>query len=456
MHDDGFGFIHVLDDPWAPHPVVNKHIMNGGGGSSISTTPPQQPDYTNTIGAMTGYGNEIFQWGRDLYKWAQDNGVSLKDLANTVSNRAGSMADWATGKAKDTMANWESTYGPIYQAQAKNTLDFIKDLPATMESWAGKYGADAVAAIDQGKDALYRKLRGQGLTRPGIAQTAIDATQTAQRALAGTAAAETGRMAAREYADKITGQTTQAGAIFPQVSSGLQSSGAAYGNQQLGAPESAVSTTAAAYNPAITSFNSAYPYLNTQATLMSKGYDQALSAFNSQVAAQKASNEAESASSPLNFIAPIAGMALSAVSPALSAGVGSLMGPATQGIMSATRSRVATGGTITPMMATAGSVPPPMPVSMPMAGRTVPPQLSPSGGRSTDDVMATVGGNPGAKAAINVGEFIFPRDVTDWYGEEKLQKMVAKARQDRQQNTVAAPTMGPGAINTAAPTGASA
>lgn len=477
MWNDGPELQNFLGPDDAP-PVATRHLCYGGGGS-ISTNVPQVPDYSKYITAMSDVGNQLTGWGRDLYKWAQDSGVDLKKLAQTVSDRAGGMADWATGKAKDYMANWENTYGPIYQQQAKNTMDFIQNLPQTMEQWAGKWGADAATAIDQGKAAVMRRLQSQGLTRPSIAQGAIDLTQSNQRALATTAAAEQGRLSARAYADTLTGQTEQAGTIFPQLSGQMQSTSMAAGNQQLGAPESAISTTAGAYNPAMGMTQAAFPYMAEWGKTMGKQYDQQLQAFQAQVQAQQAAAQQAQASSPMNIIAPIAGMALSAVAPALGAGVGSMMGPVTQGIMAGAGRGIgmgiggisrtgsyqtygAEGGQITPMMQGGGGPPaaipaavPPMTPPMgpagpvPMAGSVVPPHLSPSGGQQTDDVHAVVGGNPKSTAAINVGEFIFPKDVVDWRGEQWMQKEIMKARKERQQQTIAAPTMGPpaGAIN---------
>jgi uncharacterized membrane protein YeaQ/YmgE (transglycosylase-associated protein family) len=68
---------------------------------------------------------------------------------------------------------------------------------------------------------------------------------------------------------------------------------------------------------------------------------------------------------------------------------------------------------------------------VPMAGQTVPPQMSPSGGAQTDDVPATVlgGALPGV-AKINVGEFVMPKDVTNWIGQKALQQQVLKARKE--------------------------
>jgi hypothetical protein len=55
-------------------------------------------------------------------------------------------------------------------------------------------------------------------------------------------------------------------------------------------------------------------------------------------------------------------------------------------------------------------------------GGPVRPMDSPSGGAIPDDV----------KIAGSAGEYMFPKDVASWYGEEKLGKMVEKSRMDRQ------------------------
>lgn len=46
------------------------------------------------------------------------------------------------------------------------------------------------------------------------------------------------------------------------------------------------------------------------------------------------------------------------------------------------------------------------------------PAASPSGGRQTDDV----------NAHLNAGEFVLPRDVVAWKGQEFFQKLIADAR----------------------------
>lgn len=52
----------------------------------------------------------------------------------------------------------------------------------------------------------------------------------------------------------------------------------------------------------------------------------------------------------------------------------------------------------------------------------VPPEASPSGGAETDDVHAL----------LNEGEFVVPKEVTNWYGEKFLQKLIQKAHDEMQ------------------------
>lgn len=63
-------------------------------------------------------------------------------------------------------------------------------------------------------------------------------------------------------------------------------------------------------------------------------------------------------------------------------------------------------------------------------GGVVPASMSPSRGQQTDDVAATIP-QTGGRAQINVGEFVMPKDVVQWKGQEFFQKMIAQARKNR-------------------------
>lgn len=65
-----------------------------------------------------------------------------------------------------------------------------------------------------------------------------------------------------------------------------------------------------------------------------------------------------------------------------------------------------------------------------VGGGQIPAQMSPSGGRQTDDVAATIP-QTGGRAQLNVGEFVMPKDVVAWKGHEFFQKMIAQSRKAR-------------------------
>lgn len=441
-------------------------IVYGGGGSA-----PSPPDYSQYISAMTGIGNQNQAQSTNLYNWATQSGANLSDVANTVGTRAGGQADWGTSTGQDLLANWEKTYGPVYQQQAQQATDFNANLPATKEQWAGKYAADVGQSFDQAKASSTRQLNSMGIQTPSIATGAIDLTAANQRAAATAAASETGRLAAMQYGQSLTANAEQAGAIMPQVSGQQSNIGLAAGNQQVNAPESAVSTTAGAYSPSLGYTSAAYPYLSQWGSTMGNAYNQQLAQFNSNQ--QASSGWGAIAGAGIGLLgtlggaylggplgAGVAGSAASKIfgstgftgSPSQGAGSGpgTVMQVAEGGMIS-----TAPGGAIVmhsapgaggPNFAMGGDVSPAMgsAIRFAGAGQVVPPDVSPSRGAATDDVVVPIHGGQGPEgtAAINVGEFIWPKDVVAWRGEQWMQKEVAKARKERQEQTVAAPEHG--------------
>lgn len=63
-------------------------------------------------------------------------------------------------------------------------------------------------------------------------------------------------------------------------------------------------------------------------------------------------------------------------------------------------------------------------------GGRVPPSMSPSGGQRTDDIPAQIN-QTGGKARLNANEFVIPRDIVEWKGQEYFQKLIAQSRKAR-------------------------
>ena len=414
---------HALHDPWAEHPVVNRHICFGGGGTSA----PNPPDYSGLISKVTGIGDQLSGWGSGLMDWAHSTGQSLAGLAGTVSGNMGNIANWATTLGQDTMANWQQEFGPLYQNITSRAQQLSANVPALQDAWAGKYGADAAAAIDQGKAAETRKLQGEGLAAPSIGQGAIDMATQNQRSLAITTQAEAGRLAAQQYADQYGFSAAGLGPAMAGVGQGAIGQGMQAGAQQAAIPMSAASTTAGLYAPGISSYTAAMPYYNTWQNAMSTSYNQQLQQFQA--------NQQASSNSPLSTILPLAaGIGASFLAPGVGTLAAGAMGSMAPSLMSAGASYLnrgigssrapgsgsiaATGGAVADMAVQPGG-------PVPVAGRTVPAAMSPSGGQQTDDVHAVIDGNPNNKAAINTGEFIIPRWATEWYGEKFFQNLIS-------------------------------
>jgi len=66
-------------------------------------------------------------------------------------------------------------------------------------------------------------------------------------------------------------------------------------------------------------------------------------------------------------------------------------------------------------------------------GGYVPETASPSGGQQTDDVVATIDGQQPAR--INAGEFIMPKDVVSFKGEEFFQRLIESTRKKKGEVT---------------------
>lgn len=75
----------------------------------------------------------------------------------------------------------------------------------------------------------------------------------------------------------------------------------------------------------------------------------------------------------------------------------------------------------------------------------IPASMSPSGGQQVDDVPAQV--DDGGTARLNVGEFVIPRDVTEWMGQKFFQDTIIKARKAMQTHAPAQPSYHSGKLH---------
>jgi len=263
-----------------------------------------------------------------------------------------------------------------------------------------------------------------------------------QRGLAQVAAGEQGRRAAADTAWKRVGEAQEAGKIMPTLATQGSNLALAAGNQQIGAPESAISTTVGAYAPSTAMTNAAYPWMKQWGDTMATGYNQQLAGYNAynnaSLQAAKLNAEREEASGGSGIGGMLGGLAGTVA--------GSFMGPVGGAVGGAVGkslgSALAAKGGMIRGYADGGNVTDVEDLNAEGGDQMVEPEMSASQGAITDDVPAR----------LNVGEFVFPKDVVEWRGEAWMQKEIAKARKEREAQTVAEPDMAPaGAIDMQAP-----
>jgi len=445
LHDDGF--VHVLDDPWAPHPVVNKHIMNGGGGSEQFTQQtPTVPDYSSYIAQMTKIGGQGMQWAQDLMDWAKKTGVDITSIAKTVSDKAGATADQAGSWGQQATQLWQRLSTPLYEAQAADAQRMIGNLPQTEELYAGKQASDTAMALDQQKASAIRDMEARGLPPNAAATGALDTMAATNRALATTAAGEAGRLAARTEARGVTAQALGQEQFLPQYGTSQQGIQTQALGLQTQAPNAAASTASGLYSPSMGMYSAAFPYMQQWGSTMANSFNEQLSNYRASLDAFKANQEAQSQGSGAGALLGLAGgIAGSFLGPAGSA-VGSMAGKAlgsaafgsgssgyTGGPFGSTGGKsifggLAEGGRIRgrriPRYARGGAIDTGSPMD---GGHMVPPEASPSGGANVDDV----------NAMVSEGEFVVPERTVDWYGEKFFQNLINKADKEAQTQTVA-------------------
>jgi hypothetical protein len=437
-------FIHLLDDPWAEHPVVNKHVCNGGGGGGgdgpTGQIPdaPSAPDYTAYIKRMTEIGETGQGWAKDLMDFAKNTGVDLMAMAKTVAGKAGAAADTQQSNADALQKQWSDLSSPLYAAQQKEALRGISDLPAYRDQVAGQYGADAAQSIDDQKAAIQRKMLATGTTggQPGIASQALDTQAAIGRSAAVTAAAQKGRADADTAAWARTGEALKSEEFIPGVASDQAKLASANRAQEADVGNKAATTTAGLYQPATSMYSASIAPMKEWGATTATDYEDRLKGYGLQTQAYTAQNQAASQAKQdegggfMDTILPLA------------AGIGgSFLGPAGGAIGSAAGKAAskslfsATGGKIPPMgrrvprgYASGGAINTGVP-HMANGGNYIPEETSPSGGEQVDDVPAMV----------SAGEFVIPERTVDWFGEKYFQNLIAKSDKDREQQTVAAP-----------------
>jgi hypothetical protein len=445
------------------------------GGSSA----PAPPDYSGVANASRESAKEYAAIMREQLAWAKEQYADNKAFADQVKDVFASDMQFNSETARKDRARYEQYYQPLENDLVDDAKSYATDERKELER--GRSMGTVSQQFDTAGEAAKRQLESFGIDPSATRYAALDLGVKTQKAAAMAAAANQSDVMVEDRGRALRSEAINVGKGYPGQIAGQFGSSTTGGSAGVGAQNSTYSASAPALgNPA------AFGGLQNQAigqwgNTLNNQYQNQIAQYNAN------SSQSSGIGSTLGSLAGIAGglymmsdeHAKDNIEPIGETYDGqeiikyNLKGdPKTQIGLSAQETakrrpeavargrdgllrvnydralptddtrrgnRYAEGGAVSSYLDEypedlsdeAGEY-------ENMDGGVVPPEMSPSRGRAIDDVPAQTfsqNGQAGPKAAIDVGEFIFPEDVTRWYGEEKLQKLIEKARQAKQGAT---------------------
>lgn len=343
-----------------------------GGGNDV----PAVPDYGPLIEASKNSSQLAYDLAKKQFEWAKKTYNENKQVSKIVIDKALGMMDRQDQWAQADRKRYETIFQPLEEQLAKDAQDF--NTPQRQEQEAGKAEADVAAQFEQARDTAQQRLEAFGVDPSQTRQGALDLGTRIAEAAAQSSAGNQARDRTMREGWMLRDSAINVGNKLPaQTLAEIQGSGQS-GNQSV---NTGLATTASGAQTMGTS--------PTWQGLGNQGLGIWGNILNTQFGNQMDAWKANQSSS---------------------SGIGSLLG--------------AVGGIATAFMADGGAIPDPG--ATPPHPGAIPASASPSGGAIPDDVPAVIDGQ--GPARLNAGEFVFPKDVMAFKGEEWAQKEIIKAR----------------------------
>lgn len=354
---------------------------------------PPPPDYSGIEAANKEAAQLQYQLGRAQLDWAKDQYAQDQIITNKVINSALDTMSVNKRNAAEDRARYENLYQPLENQAIKEAKDFAS--PERQRYEMGRAEAGVGQEFKAARDAATASLESYGVDPSSTRFAAMDSTSRLMEGAAKAAAGNNARVQTEAMGRAMRSEAINVGRGYPgQIAQ-------TYGTALQGGAQGAntqLAQTASGGNTMGTAqgyFGGAQNALNSWGNTLNQGYQNQLGAYNAN----------QSSSSGLGTL--------------LGAGLGYLM--------------MADGGAVP-----SGDV---------TTGGKIPPEASPSNGKAIDDVPAM----------LTEGEFVLPKDVVQWKGEEWAQKEIMKAREAKskaqaQPKTGLAPPMRPNFVSR--PTGA--
>lgn len=351
------------------------------GGKSKT---PKSPNYQPLIDAASKESAYSFQQQQQQQDWARQAYAENKATSDDViQNSLNTMNDQYANASKDR-ARYDTTFVPLQDEYISKAKDYAS--PGRMEVEAGKAEADVASQFEGARQSAQDRLEAYGVDPSSTRAGALDLGTRIAQAAAQSSAGNQARTATEQTGNNMLLQAIGLGQNLPGQAQSEYAGTLAAGNQAANTGLAQTASGASTMGTGTSWGQVGQGALSGWGSLLDKNYQD-------QMAKYKTDQESSS-------------------------GWGSALGTAA-GIASKFIKPFAEGGVI-------------------------PPEASPSGGTVTDDITAQPGpGTPPVQ--VNAGEFVIPKDVTQWLGEKGIQQMIIKARKDMAggDQRPAQPTSGP-------------
>jgi hypothetical protein len=342
---------------------------------------PAPPDYS-AIAAANKEAAEI-QAGvaREQLAWAKDQYAQDKETVNKVVDRALQTQDINDKNAAADRLRYEQKYQPLEDQAIADAQTYASPERKAIEE--GRAEATVADQFTQARNAATQNLEAFGVDPTSTRFAALDIGSRTQQAAAQAAAGnQAGQMV------DATGRALRSEAI--NVGRGYPGQVAATYGTALQAGNQAVNSTLAGTQTGANTMGTAPQYYGLQSNFLNNWGNNLTQGYNAQLAQYNANQNSSSGwGSALGLIG---GMGMKAL-----------------------------------MFADGGAIP-----DDASEGGHVPTSASPTGGAAIDDVAAR----------LTPGEFVMPKDVMQWKGEEWAQKEIQKAREAK-KGAVARPQYKP-------------
>lgn len=343
-------------------------------GGKAKAPPP--PDYSGVVAASEKAAEYNYQLGKAQLAWAKEQYGKDSEVIGKVVDAALARQATNDSNADSDRQRYESIYQPLEDKAVADANDYSSD--ARQQYEMGRASATVADQFEQARQNATRNLESYGIDPASTRYAALDLGTRVQQAAAQAGAANTARVQTEAMGRALRSEAINVGRGYPGQIAGTYGTALQSGNSAANAALAGTASGASTMGTGTQWSGLGNQAVNTWGNTLNAGYNNALNA--AQFNAQQSSG-----------LGGLAGAVLGAAGNA--GGFGALF---------------ANGGAVDPEFTPGGNVP-----------RTA----SPSGGRAVDDV----------DAKLTAGEFVIPKDVTSWYGEQHFQKLIEKARQSKPQ-----------------------